>query len=106
MKKFKNLLKIGLLGLCVPFMFAFSGCSLGGKEDAAIYIVSLEKTETPDGVVFDITYSDGSSEFFTIEKAQDGKDGKDGKDGSLVDTIRKTDTKGNVDIYTIFFKDG
>ena len=69
MKKFKNWLKIGLLGFCVPFMVAFSGCSFGGNEETAIYIVSLEKTETPDGVVFDITYSDGSSEFFTIEKA-------------------------------------
>ena len=43
-------------------------------ENNKYKMASLEKTETPDGVVFDITYSDGSSEFFTIEKAQDGKD--------------------------------
>lgn len=105
MKKIKKVLGLFAVGLFVPVACLFSGCSFGGNEETAVYIVSITKTTTSEGDAFDITYSDGSTEYFLIGKAEDGKDGKNGKDGKSIVSINKTGQRDNVDIYTIVFSD-
>lgn len=75
-----------LLVLAMPCLI-FAGCA---KDK---YVVSIIKSsETTDGTVYTITYSDGTTDSMTIsngEKGADGIDGADGVDGKdlTIDTV-------------------
>ncbi len=85
-KSLKRIIYLAVICLVVmPCMIFFTGCF----ETKSI--VSFEKTGT-EGLVdtYTITYSDGSTETFTVTNGQNGtngvngENGKDGKDGSNV----------------------
>ena len=76
-----------------------------GADGNGIY--SIEKTGTAGLVdTYTITFTDGTTDTFTVTNGADGQDGDDGNDGKGISNISKTDTTGLVDTYTITFTDG
>ena len=123
MKK-KIFIKLISLALCVILSLGLVGCDLKSLISAGepLTVISVAKTAT-DGLTdtYTIYFSDGSTGSFTVtngadgEKGEDGKDGKDGENGedggAAVDgvgilEIRKTNSDGLTDTYTIFFTNG
>ena len=91
-----------------------------GKD--GVGILSVEKTKTEGKVdTYTITLTNGNTYDFTVTNGVDGSNGKDGKngtdglngsngkdgkDGVGIRSIQKTDSKDNVDTYTITLTDG
>ena len=87
----------------------------GGGEDG-VGIDDIRKTDT-SGLIdtYTITLTDGTTKNFTVTNGKDGTNGTNGTDGTngmdgddgvgIVD-IKKTDTLGLVDVYTITLSDG
>ena len=86
MKRFTKIILTMLLVLVMPCLI-FAGCT---KDK---YVVSIIKSsETTDGTVYTITYSDGTTDSMTIsngEKGADGIDGADGVDPTVVFEVRQ-----------------
>lgn len=64
-------------------------------------VASINKTATSGNIdTYTITYTDNTTQSFTVTN------GIDGEDGIGITNIAKTSTSGNVDIYTITMTDG
>lgn len=70
-------------------------------------IVSIVKTGT-SGLVdtYTITFTDGTTETFTVTNGDKGDKGDTGDTGNGIASITKTATVGKVDTYTITYTDG
>ena len=76
----------------------------GLKGDTGNGISAIEKTGT-NGLVdtYTITFTDGSTNTFTVTN---GADGTDGAEGVGIEKVEKTGSEGNVDTYTITLTNG
>jgi len=81
--------------------------SKGRQGDAGVSITRIAKTGTNGNIdTYTITFSDGSTDTFTVKNGTDGTNGTNGTDGKAITSITKTDTAGNIDTYTINYSDG
>lgn len=81
MKKHFNVIIAVMIVALLSCTLLFCGCNEGNADEEP-YVVSIRQTDT-DGLqdVYTITYSDGTTETFTVTNGADGQDGANGQDG-------------------------